>query len=139
MPASSAAAPRGTNDLAHPAVPFVPQRVNTCRSLLSDGATIDKMMIERLHVNPDLAMLLAVYEGEAEGRDMFLFKLAQAATAPSSTAHRKLGEMIRLGMLERSRTARDHRLVRINLAPAMRDRIDAMLDAIASGRSAPRA
>jgi DNA-binding MarR family transcriptional regulator len=103
-------------------------RLALCRELIQDGEIIDRNMVERFHINPNFAMLLAIYEGEAEGREMYMFEVAQAATAPSSSAHRKLCEMVRLGMLTRGRTKVDHRRVCIHLAPETRAQIDDLLD-----------
>lgn len=109
-------------------------RRELCRSLIRERTVIDRRTIKRFHANADFAMLLSVYLAEAEGRETYQCEVAQAATIASSTAHRKLGDMVRRGILARKRTIIDRRRVCLILAAETRTMLETLLDHIARDR-----
>lgn len=109
-------------------------RRELCRSLIRERKVIDRRTAKRFHANADFAMLLSIYLADAEGRDTYQCEVAQAATIASSTAHRKLGDMVERGILARKRTAIDRRRVCLVLAPETRTMLETLLDQIARDR-----
>lgn len=116
------------SDISDPIDELRQRRMLLCRRLIAERQYINRFMTKRFHSNADFSMLLAVYLAEAESRDTYQWEVAQAGTIASSTAHRKLGEMIQLGLLARKRTVVDRRLVCLVLADETRVMLDALLD-----------
>jgi len=113
-------------------------RRELCRSLIQERQVIDRRTAKRFHANADFAMLLSVYLAEAEGRDTYQCEVAQAATIAPSTAHRKLGDMVRRGILARKGTVVDRRRVCLVLGAEARTMLETVLDHIARDRQSYR-
>lgn len=107
------------------------RRHKTCRHLISLRKLIGAQFGFDYCPAPTWDMLLDLYLAHLEGRRIYLWSLCMAAHVPTSSAHRKIGELARKGLLTRSPDGEDGRRVSIELAPPCISRLDALLDQIA--------
>jgi DNA-binding MarR family transcriptional regulator len=75
-------------------------------------------------------MLLDLYMAHHEQREVYLWPLCMAANTPLSTAHRKIGEMERRGLVVRDMTARDRRRIGVRMTDEGLSKITSLLDRI---------
>lgn len=126
-------------------------RVRACRALAGISEAIQDCFGEGFDATPRLDMLAQLFLAEREQRELHAWSLCLASRVPASTAHRKIGELERRGLVACHRGAsaetdsgksgqhRDHRYVRVSLTLEGRDTIAALLDQLAAIWSAPGA
>lgn len=115
-------------------------RAQACRILASMREAISDCLGSDFVSTPRLDMLALLYLAECEHRTLHAWSLCLASQVPASTAHRKVGELERDGLVlcrrgaspesgaERSRRQRDHRYVRVSLTQDGRAKIVRLLD-----------
>ena len=106
------------------------RRVTLCRALIQIRRAIGDSLGFTLCPNPIWDMLLDLYVAQHEARDVYLWPLCMAANTPLSTAHRKIGEMEKQGLLARAISGRDRRRIGIKLTDQGMTTITALLDRI---------
>lgn len=114
--------------------PVDDRRIVLCRMLIQIRKAVGDSLGFTLCPNPVWDMLLDLYVAHHEQRDLYLWPLCIAANTPLSTAHRKITEMEKKGLLVRTLHDRDRRRVRVRLTTqsmvtiaALLDRIDAVM------------
>ena len=95
--------------------PPADRRIIMCRILIRIRKVLGDSLGFALCPSPIWDMLLDLYAAHHEKRDMYLWPLCMAANTPFSTAHRKIGEMEREGLVVRDMTARDRRRIGIRM------------------------
>lgn len=115
-------------------------RAKACRILASMREATSDCLGSDFATTPRLDMLAQLYLAECERRTLHAWSLCLASHVPASTAHRKVGELERDGLVlcrrgaspehgtERSRRQRDHRYVRVSLTQEGRAKIVRLLD-----------
>jgi DNA-binding MarR family transcriptional regulator len=83
----------------------------------------EEVLGAELFSDPAWDILLDVYAAEAKGGKIQISSLAPVNGVPSSTARRWAHKLIELGLLERERDDRDHRLSYIRLSRHGHERI----------------
>ncbi|GLI99469.1 MarR family transcriptional regulator [Sphingobium sp. BS19] len=83
----------------------------------------EEVLGAELFSDPAWDILLDVYAAEARGERVQISSLAPMSSVPSSTARRWAHKLEELGLLERDRDERDHRLSYIRLSQYGHDRI----------------
>jgi predicted transcriptional regulator len=78
-----------------------PSRVEACRLLIAERKQIGSHLGFDLCPDPAWDMLLDLYIAFHERRETHISSLCLAANIPLSTAHRKIGEMVEDGILQR--------------------------------------
>jgi DNA-binding MarR family transcriptional regulator len=81
---------------------------------------------------PAWDVLLDLYIAHQEQRLIYLGSLCVAANVPASSAHRKISDMMRRGLLDRSADEGDGRRVTVSLAPDAYRMMDRLLDRISA-------
>jgi DNA-binding MarR family transcriptional regulator len=76
-------------------------------------------------------MLLDLYLAHLEGRKTYLWSLCMASHVPTTSAHRKITELTRKGLLARSADGEDGRRVSVTLTTQCTLYMDDLLDQIA--------
>ena len=76
-------------------------RVEACRLLIAERKQVGTHLGFDLCPVPAWDMLLDLYIAYHEGRETHISSLCLAANIPLSTAHRKVGEMVEDGILQR--------------------------------------
>jgi len=109
-----------------------PARLATCRCLLRERRMIGDSIGFHLCAVPVWDILLDLYLAEQEGRPMYLWQSCVAANIPISSAHRKIGEMVSEGLLERTTVLGDKRCIGIRLTESCIQRLDALMDQLAA-------
>lgn len=104
------------------------QRVGLCRKILAMRQAVRSGLGVHAAPNPIWDMLLDLYIAEQEGRGVYLWSLCIAAHIPISTAHRKVAEMEKQGLLVRKAAFRDRRMIGVKMTLDGRTRIEALLD-----------
>lgn len=107
------------------------QRHKTCRHLIFLRKLVGAQFGFDYCPAPTWDMLLDLYLAHLEGRRTYLWSLCMAAHVPTSSAHRKIGELAQKGLLTRSADDEDGRRVSIELTSACISRLDTLLDQIA--------
>ncbi len=119
-------------------------RSQACRILASMREATSDCLGSDFASTPRLDMLAQLYLAECERRTLHAWSLCLASQVPASTAHRKIGELQRDGLVlcrrganpengaERSRRQRDHRYVRVSLTQEGRAKIVRLLDRLVS-------
>jgi DNA-binding MarR family transcriptional regulator len=119
-------------------------RAQACRILASMREATSNCLGSDFASTPRLDMLAQLYLAECERRTLHAWSLCLASQVPASTAHRKIGELERDGLVfcrrgaspesgaERSRRRRDHRYVRVSLTREGRAKIVRLLDRLVS-------
>ncbi|WP_278984334.1 MarR family transcriptional regulator [Sphingobium yanoikuyae] len=119
-------------------------RAQACRILASMREAMSDCLGSDFASTPRLDMLAQLYLAECEHRTLHAWSLCLASQVPASTAHRKVGELERDGLVlcrrgaspengaERSRRQRDHRYVRVSLTQEGRAKIVRLLDRLVS-------
>lgn len=119
-------------------------RAQACRILASMREATSDCLGSDFASTPRLDMLAQLYLAECERRTLHAWSLCLASQVPASTAHRKIGELERDGLVlcrrgaspengaERSRRQRDHRYVRVSLTQEGRAKIVRLLDRLVS-------
>ena len=83
----------------------------------------EEVLGAHLFSDPAWDILLDVYAADARGEKIQISSLSPMSNVPSSTARRWAHKLIELGLLERERDERDHRLTYIRLSGEGRWRI----------------
>jgi hypothetical protein len=108
--------------------PEARQRLRTCRLLIKERKRIGAHLGFDLCPDPAWDMLLDLYVAHHEKRSITIWSLCLASNIPTSTAHRKIGEMIETGIMMRgSQGGR----VTVSIAPGYLPRLNALLDDLA--------
>jgi predicted transcriptional regulator len=103
-------------------------RLDICRKLAEMRKAIALSFGANFSPAPCLDMLVDLYISEGEGRDVYLWSLCMAAGIPVSTAHRKVADLEREGLVTRDEPLGDRRRVGVSMTAKGRRVIDAMLD-----------
>lgn len=106
------------------------RRVETCRRLMSEEKVIERIMGRRFQGNACRIMALDLFLADLDGRASHIWEVCNALSIPPSTAHRKLDEMIREGLVHRMGAQADRRRTRVQLASATSAMIGQVLDRI---------
>lgn len=107
------------------------RRINMCRRLVVMRQTIGEAIGYRLCPTPVWDMLLDLYLAQYEKREVYLFSLYTAAPdIPQSTAHRKIAEMEKRGLVTRDIPRPDGRRVAISMTAQGLAIVDHLLDRI---------
>lgn len=119
-------------------------RAQACRILASMREATRDCLGSDFASTPRLDMLALLYLAECEHRTLHAWSLCLASQVPASTAHRKIGELERHGLVlcrrgaspengtERGGRQRDHRYVRVSLTQEGRAKIVRLLDRLIS-------
>lgn len=105
-------------------------RLETCRRLMSEERVVERIMGRRFQGNACRIMALDLFLADREGRASHIWEVCNALPIPPSTAHRKLDEMIRDGLVQRMGAQTDRRRTRVQLASATSAMIGQVLDRI---------
>jgi DNA-binding HxlR family transcriptional regulator len=107
------------------------RRIDMCRRLVAMRRTIGEAIGYRLCPSPVWDMLLDLYLAQYEKREVYLFSLYTAAPdIPQSTAHRKIAEMEKRGLVTRDIPRPDGRRVAISMTAQGLAIVDRLLDRI---------
>lgn len=106
------------------------RRINLCHALIDMRRAIVDLLGFALCPNPVWDMLLDLYVAQHEDRDVYLWPLCMGAHAPVSTAHRKLSDMEKDGLLSREISITDRRRTRVKLTPRGIDLVGTLIDRI---------
>lgn len=107
------------------------RRIDMCRRLVAMRQTIGEAIGYRICPSPVWDMLLDLYLAQYEKREVYLFSLYTAATdIPQSTAHRKIAEMEKQGLVTRDIPRPDGRRVAISMTARGVAIVDHLLDRI---------
>lgn len=114
------------------------RRLATCRAMIREVRIVERIFGKRLAGNPELTMLLDLYLAEHEARETCLWEACNATTIPTSTAHRKLSQLVKRGLIERTEPSKDHRRIALRLASATAAALDELMDRLADPSNAGR-
>jgi DNA-binding MarR family transcriptional regulator len=103
--------------------PANPAHARSHEHALSARRLREEVLGAELFSDPAWDILLDVYAAEAKGGKIQISSLAPVNGVPSSTARRWAHKLIELGLLERERDDRDHRLSYIRLSRHGHERI----------------
>lgn len=107
------------------------RRIDMCRRLVAMRQTIGEAIGYRICPSPVWDMLLDLYLAQYEKREVYLFSLYTVATdIPQSTAHRKIAEMEKQGLVTRDIPRPDGRRVAISMTARGVAIVDHLLDRI---------
>ncbi len=106
------------------------QRLDICRRLMREERVFERIMGRRFQGNACRIMVLDLFLAEGEGRASHIWEVCNALSIPPSTAHRKLDEMIRAGLVDRMGAQADRRRTRVQLASTTSTMISQVLDRI---------
>jgi hypothetical protein len=106
------------------------RRITMCRALIQIRKVVGDSLGFGLCPSPIWDMLLDLYLAHHERREVYLWPLCMAANTPLSTAHRKIGEMERHGLVVRDLSARDRRRIGIKMSEEGLSTISRLLDRI---------
>ncbi len=112
------------------------RRREVCRRLIAERKLVGAKLGFDLCPAPTWDILLDLYLAHQEDRATYLWSLCMAAHIPTSSAHRKIAELTKKGLLTRSADGDDGRRVSVGLTEECRARLDALIDKIGSRRSA---
>lgn len=110
------------------------RRAFYCRMLLHLDTMLTGKLGRRLAGAPYLTFLLELYLAELEGKAAF--QSCIATDQPPANAHRRAGELAKLGALRREADPNDHRRVNLRLEPAIREVLDQAMDRIMARQTA---
>jgi hypothetical protein len=105
------------------------RRLRVCRLLVKERQRVGIHIGFELCPVPAWDMLLDLYIAHHEGRSVQIWSLCVASNIPTSTAHRKIGEMVDAGILMRGQAGGR---VMVSLSPAYREKIDGLFDDLAT-------
>lgn len=91
------------------------RRRELCRQLIGERKLVGAQLGFDLCPAPTWDMLLDLYLAHHEGRKTYLWSLCMAAHVPTSSAHRKITELVKKGLLTRSADGDDGRRVSVGL------------------------
>ena len=106
------------------------RRIALCRSVIDIRKAVGDSLGFALCPSPIWDMLLDLFLAHHEGRDVYLWPLCMAANTPLSTAHRKINEMERQGLLVRTAAARDRRRIGVAISAQGLATVTSLLDRI---------
>ena len=113
-------------------LPQAKRRHELCRQLIAERKAVGAKLGFDLCPAPAWDMLLDLYLAYHEERKTYLWALCMAAHVPTTTAHRKISELVSRGMLIRSADGKDGRRVSVGLTAACLDRMDGLFDRLLS-------
>jgi len=105
------------------------RRLRICRLLVKERSRVGIHLGFELCPVPAWDMLLDLFIADHERRAVQIWSLCVASNIPTSTAHRKIGEMVDAGIL--AREAEGGRVM-VRVTPAYRDKLSALLDDLAA-------
>ena len=104
-------------------------RLEICRLLIKERKRVGNHLGFELCPVPAWDMLLDLYVAYHEARGVQIWSLCLASNIPTSTAHRKIGEMVEAGILVREA---DGGRVIVGLSAAYVEKLDALFDDLAT-------
>ena len=104
------------------------RRLDMCRALIRQRRLIGDSLGFQLCPDPAWDILIDLYLAHHEGRAAYLWQSCVAANIPISSAHRKIGELIAEGLIERTAAMADKRRIGIRLSSAYVERLDILMD-----------
>jgi hypothetical protein len=110
----------------------VGRRREVCRQLIAERKLVGARLGFDLCPAPAWDMLLDLYLAHQEGRKTNLWSLCMAAHIPTSSAHRKITELTRKGLLTRSADGEDGRRVSVGLTAQCLLQLDSFIDQIST-------
>ncbi|GAA0309321.1 hypothetical protein GCM10009087_19210 [Sphingomonas oligophenolica] len=108
------------------------RRHEVCRRLIAERRLVGIQLGFDLCPAPTWDMLLDLYLAHQEGRKIYLWSLCMASHVPTTSAHRKITELTRKGLLVRHADGADGRRVSIELTEQCLSRLDGLLDSIST-------
>ncbi|MDB5726232.1 MAG: MarR-family transcriptional regulator [Novosphingobium sp.] len=108
--------------------PIAHNRVQVCRVLIKERKRIGVHLGFALCPVPAWDMLLDLYLAFHQSRAINIWSLCLAANIPSSTAHRKIGEMVDEGIFQRGT---EGGRVMVNLTAEYIQKLDSLFDDLA--------
>ena len=105
--------------------PRAPRRLEICRALIRERKRVGVHLGFELCPVPAWDILLDLYVARREQRSIQIWSLCVAANIPTSTAHRKIGEMIERGILVRNAEGGK---VTVSLSDAYADKLELLFD-----------
>jgi|UPI0004011838 DNA-binding MarR family transcriptional regulator len=112
------------------AVQLMERRRELCRQLIAERKLVGAQLGFDLCPAPTWDMLLDLYLAHHEGRKTYLWSLCMAAHVPTSSAHRKITELVKKGLLTRSADGDDGRRVSVGLTGQCLARLHELFDRI---------
>ena len=113
-------------------LPEIERRKETCRKLIAERRLVGGHLGFETCPSPTWDVLLDLYLAHLEHRSTYLWSLCIAANIPMSSAHRKIGELVSNGLLERLADADDGRRVTMRLMPETLLLMDRLIDDMAA-------
>lgn len=110
------------------------RRIVMCRALIQQRRLIGDSLGFQLCPDPVWDILIDLYLAHHEGRAAYLWQSCVAANIPISSAHRKIGELIAQGLVERTAAMADKRRIGIRLASAYVERLNILMDRLAGSK-----
>ncbi|WP_404478686.1 MarR family transcriptional regulator [Novosphingobium sp. BL-52-GroH] len=104
------------------------RRLDMCRKLIAMRRAAHQLLGETFSPAPCLDMLADLYTAQSEGREVYIWALCMAAHTPFSTAHRKVGDLEKQGLVVRRSGDGDRRRIGIEMTAAGNTTLDALLD-----------
>lgn len=109
------------------AAPPVARKNDYLRALISARTDRDATFKSDLFSDPAWEMLLDLAFAEATGRIISVTSLCIASGAPTTTALRRIEDLVATGLIEREPDTADRRRILVHLTPAGRERMDAYI------------
>ncbi len=110
----------------------IERRREICRRLIAERKVVGAHLGFETCPSPTWDLLLDLYLAHLEHRSTYLWSLCVAANIPMSSAHRKIGELVSNGLLERGPDFEDGRRVSMRLSAATLLLMDRLIDDMAS-------
>jgi len=104
------------------------RRIKICRLVVKSRKMLGDALGFDNCANPFLDMLLDLYLARYEQREVYLWPLCVASHCPQSTAHRKIVDMERQGLVVRSQGDQDKRRINIKMTGDGIELMDRLLD-----------
>jgi len=104
------------------------RRREICVRLLAERRLVGAVLGFDLCPAPTWDMLLDLYLAHLEGRKTYLWSLCMASHVPTTSAHRKIAELTKKGLLTRSADGQDGRRVAVGLTQGCISLLDDLID-----------
>jgi DNA-binding MarR family transcriptional regulator len=101
-----------------------------CAVLLAQDRIVDRETHQTLRSRLEFDILLDLYVAEHQGISPCLWDIGSATSLPSSTAHRRITDMIDRGLLLRLPPAGDRRRVGVRLSAPAKTLVERTLEAL---------
>jgi len=104
------------------------ERADMCRRLIAERRLIGAQLGFDFCPSPTWDILLDLYLARCERRRTYVWSLCMAAHVPTTSAHRKIAELVRQGWLARGADSDDGRRISVALTDEALARLDALFD-----------